>query len=57
MSLTATVRRWSQDNPQLATSLASMVVLGAFAAAGGELALFDGGGVSPTGGTTSTSGP
>jgi len=34
-----------------------MVVLGAFAAAGGELASFDGGGVSPTGGTTSTSGP
>ncbi|NHN41084.1 hypothetical protein G9C85_05465 [Halorubellus sp. JP-L1] len=57
MSLIATVRRWSQNNPQLATSLASMMVLGAFAAAGGDLANLSGSSWDPTGGTTVTSGP
>ena len=56
MSLTATVRRWAQNNPQFATTLATMAVIAAFGAMGGNLADF-GGGLDPTGGTTATSGP
>lgn len=57
MSLTETARRWAQNNPQLATSLMSMMVLAGFAAATGDLANFDGSGFDPTGGTVVTHGP
>jgi hypothetical protein len=56
MSQMDAVRRWAQNNPQLATSLMSMMVVGGFAAATGDLASFDGG-VNPMGGTTSNPGP
>lgn len=56
MSQMDAVRRWAQNNPQLATSLMSLMVIGGFAAATGDLANFDGG-VDPMGGTTSTPGP
>lgn len=57
MSLTETVRRWAQNNPQLATSLMSMMVLAGFAAATGDFANLEGPSVDPTGGTTVTHGP
>lgn len=56
MSARQIVRRWAQNNPQFATSLMSLAVLGGFAAATGDLANFDGG-IDPTGGTVSNSGP
>jgi hypothetical protein len=52
-----TVRRWAQNNPQLATSLMSLMVLGAFAAATGDLSNLDGSGFDTSGGTTVTHGP
>ena len=57
MSLTETARRWAQNNPQLATSLLSVMVFAGFAAATGDLANFDGSGFDTTGGTTVTHGP
>jgi len=57
MSLMETVRRWAQNNPQLATSLMSLMVLGAFAAATGDLSNLDGSGFDTSGGTTVTHGP
>lgn len=56
MSLMETARRWAQNNPQFATTLATMVVVAGLGAMGGGLADF-GGGFDPTGGTTATSGP
>ncbi|WP_227134512.1 hypothetical protein [Halorubellus salinus] len=56
MSLIETARRWAQNNPQFATTLATMAVFAAFGAMGGGLADF-GGGFDPTGGTTTTPGP
>ena len=56
MSLTETARRWAQNNPQFATTLATMVVVAGFGAMGGGLADFSGG-WDPTGGMTATSGP
>ena len=60
MSLTKTLRRWAQNNPQFATTLATMVVVAGFGAMGGGLADFGGslgGGFEPTGGTTVDQGP
>jgi hypothetical protein len=57
MSLTETARRWAQNNPQLATTLMSMMVLAGFAAATGDLANLDGSGIDPMGGTDVTHGP
>lgn len=56
MSPFETVRRWAQNNPQLATSLTSLMVFAGFAAATGDLTNIDVG-VDPMGGTTSTNGP
>jgi hypothetical protein len=56
MTLTDTIRRWAQQHPQLAVSLASFMVIAGFAAATGDLANFDGG-VEPMGGTTTQQGP
>lgn len=56
MSARQIVRRWAQNNPQLATSVMSMAVLAGFAAATGDVANFDGG-FEPTGGTVTTQGP
>jgi len=57
MSARQIARRWAQNNPQLATSVMSMAVLAGFAAATGDVANFDGGGIEPTGSTVTTSGP
>lgn len=56
MSVKDTIRRWAQQNPQLAVSLMSFMVIGGFAAATGDLANFDSG-VEPMGGTSSQQGP
>jgi hypothetical protein len=56
MSLMETARRWAQNNPQFATTLATMVVIAGLGALGGGFADF-GGGWDPTGGTTSKPGP
>jgi hypothetical protein len=50
-------KRWAQNNPQFATSLMSMMMLGGFAAATGDLANLDGSIIEPMGGTTVTQGP
>lgn len=56
MSVMETVRRWAQNNPQFATTLATMAVFAAIGVLGGGLADF-GGGWDPTGGTTVDQGP
>jgi hypothetical protein len=58
MFATDRVRRWAQANPQLAVTLASFMLLAAFAGATGDLANLDGsGGWGPFGGTTTHQGP
>lgn len=54
MSVMETVRRWAQNNPQFATTLALMAAFAAFGALGGGFADV---GLDPTGGTTTKPGP
>jgi hypothetical protein len=55
MSPTQKARRWTQNNPQLATSLLTFIFFAGVAAASGDLANLDG--VDTYGGTESQGGP